>query len=432
MRQKPSPPAAAAGRLGVVVVGAGSLSTSFIAGVLAVRRGLGKAIGALTQLGLLAGPPECPSPVPVGQAVPLSSLNDLAFGVWDILPDSVYRAAVKARVLDRELLDELRDELDAIRPWKGIFDPRYVHRIQATHCRPRQGHRANVAEIDRDLGSFRESAGIERMVLLNAASTEAYQGIEEIHSDLKLFERALGADDERISPAMLYSYAALRQRIPVVNLTPSHAVDIPALLQLSEEMKVPVAGRDLKTGQTLLKTILAPGLKARVLGIAGWYSTNILGNRDGEVLDDPQCLKSKEESKLAALKGILEPDLFPELYGDLVHRVRIDYYPPRGDNKESWDNIDIVGWLGYPMQIKIDFLCRDSILAAPLALDLTLLADLAARSGLRGAQDWLSLYFKNPTVKNGRQVHDLLAQRQMWEDELHRIAGWKANGARGA
>src|SRR2546428_5423637 len=263
MRQKPSPPAAAAGRLGVAVVGAGSLSTSFIAGVLAVRRGLGKPIGALTQLGRLAGPPERPAPVPVGQAVPLSSLNDLAFGVWDILPDSVYRAAVKARVLDRELLDELRDELDAIRPWKGIFDPRYVHRIQATHCRPRQGHRANVAEIDRDLRSFRETAGIDRMVLLNAASTEAYQGIEEIHSDLKLFERALAADDERISPAMLYSYAALRQRIPVVNFTPSHAVDIPALLQLSEELKVPVAGRGLKTRPTPLQTIRGPPVQAR-------------------------------------------------------------------------------------------------------------------------------------------------------------------------
>jgi len=428
MRQKPVPPAAAAGRLGVVVVGAGSLSTSLIAGVLAVRRGLGKPIGALTQLGYVAGPHERPAPVPVGRAVPLSSLDDLVFGVWDILPDSVYRAAVKARVLDEALLEPLKDELESIRPWRGIFDPRYVHRIEATHCRPRQGHLANVAEIEKDIASFRKNSGIARLVLLNAASTEVYQPVEDIHSELKRFERALAADDPRISPAMLYSYAALRQRIPVVNCTPSHAVDIPALVQMAEEMKVPVAGRDLKTGQTLLKTVLAPGFKARALGVAGWYSTNILGNRDGEVLDDPQALKSKEESKMAALKAILDPELFPDLYGDLIHRVRIDYYPPRGDNKEAWDNIDLVGWLGYPMQIKINFLCRDSILAAPLALDLVLLADLAARAGQRGAQDWLSLYFKNPTVSNGRQVHELFAQRQMWENEIRRMAGWTVNG----
>ena len=428
MRQKPVPPAAAAGRLGVVVVGAGSLSTSLIAGVLAVRRGLGKPIGALTQLGYVAGAHEWPAPVPVARAVPLSSLDDLVFGVWDILPDSVYRAAVKARVLDETLLEPLRDELESIRPWRGIFDSRYVQRIEATHCRPRQGHLANVAEIEKDIASFKKSAGIARLVLLNAASTEVYQPVEDIHSDLKLFERALAADDARISPAMLYSYAALRQRIPVVNCTPSHAVDIPALVQMAVEMKVPVAGRDLKTGQTLLKTVLAPGFKARALGVAGWYSTNILGNRDGEVLDDPQALKSKEESKMAALKAILDPELFPDLYGDLIHRVRIDYYPPRGDNKEAWDNIDLVGWLGYPMQIKINFLCRDSILAAPLALDLVLLADLAARAGQRGAQDWLSLYFKNPTVSNGRQIHELFAQRQMWENEIRRLAGWTING----
>jgi len=389
---------------------------------------VGKPIGALTQLGVVSGPQERPGPLPVGQAVPLASLPDLAFGVWDILPDSVYRSAVKAQVLERELLEELRPELDSIRPWRGLFDPRFVHRIEAAHCRARQGHLAGVAEIEKDIRSFREAAGIDRVVLVNAASTEVYQSIEDVHRDLGQFERALAADDVRISPAMLYAYAALKQRVPVVNCTPSHAVDVPALLQMSEEMKVPVAGRDLKTGQTLLKTILAPGLKARGLGIAGWYSTNILGNRDGEVLDDPACLKSKEESKLAALKAILEPELYPDLYGDLVHRVRIDYYPPRRDNKEAWDNIDIFGWLGYPMQIKINFLCRDSILAAPLALDLILLIDLAARAGLRGAQDWLSLYFKNPTVRNGRQVHDLFAQRQIWEDGIRRIAGWTANG----
>ena len=431
MRQKPNRPGPAKGRLGVVVVGAGALSTTLIAGVLAVRRGLGKPIGALTQLGVVTGPPDRPGAVPVGQAVPLASLPDLVFGVWDILPDSVYRSAVKAQVLERELLEELRPELDAIRPWRGIFDPRFVHRIEAAHCRPRQGHLASLAAIEKDITTFREAAGIDRMVLLNAASTEVYHSIDGIHQDLGKFERALAADDEHISPSMLYAYAALKHRIPVVNCTPSHAVDAPALLQMSEEMKVPVTGRDLKTGQTLLKTILAPGLKARGLGIAGWYSTNILGNRDGEVLDDPACLKSKEESKLAALQAILEPELHPDLYGGLVHRVRIDYYPPRRDNKEAWDNIDIFGWLGYAMQIKINFLCRDSILAAPLALDLILLIDLAARAGLRGPQEWLSLYFKNPTIRNGRQIHDLFAQRQLWEDGVRRIAGWMGNG-RGA
>ncbi|HEU4400655.1 MAG TPA: inositol-3-phosphate synthase [Candidatus Polarisedimenticolia bacterium] len=428
MNLEPARPTPASGRLGVLAVGGGALSTTLIAGVLAVRRGLGKPVGSLTQMGRVSGPRAHPDPVPLGQAVPLASLQDLVFGVWDILPDSVYSAAEKAKVLDSDLLRPLREELEAIRPWPGIFDPRYVRRIEATHCRPHMGHLASIAEIEKDIQSFRESAGLNRMVLINTASTEVYHAIADIHGDLRLFERALAKDDERITPSMLYAYAALKRRIPVINCTPSHAVDIPALLQMSEEMKVPVAGRDLKTGQTLLKTILAPGLKARALGLAGWYSTNILGNRDGQVLDDPECLKTKEESKLSVLKGILEPDLYPELYGDLVHRVRIDYYPPRKDNKEAWDNIDIFGWLGYPMQIKINFLCRDSILAAPLALDLVLLADLASRAGLRGAQDWLSLYFKNPTVRNGRPIHDLQAQHRVWEDEVRRLAGWRGNG----
>ena len=426
MRQKRVTPAAAGGRLGVAIVGAGSLTTSLIAGVLAIRHGLGKPIGALTQMGRVQGPLDHPGRMPVSQAVPLASLPDLAFGVWDILPDNVYEAAKKSRVLEPGLIERLRDELESIRPWKGLFSARHIRRIRATHCRPQQGHLASIEAIQTDLEEFRERAGVERLVLLNAASTEVHFPTTALHSDRRLFEAGLKDDDESISPAMLYSYAALRQRVPVVNLTPSHAVDIPALQELSREMNVPVAGRDLKTGQTLLKTILAPGLKARALGVAGWYSTNILGNRDGEVLDDPECLKTKEQSKLASLNEILEPDVFPDLYGGLVHRVRIDYYPPRGDNKEAWDNIDIFGWLGYPMQIKINFLCRDSILAAPLALDLALLIDLAARAGLRGAQDWLSLYFKSPTVRNGRLIHDLPAQRQMWEDEIRRIAGWNA------
>ncbi len=431
MNHETARPAPATGRLGVLAVGMGALSTTLIAGVLAVRRGFGKPVGALTQMGRVAGPPGHPDPVPLGQAVPLASLQDLVFGGWDILPDNVYSAAEKAKVLEGDLLKVLRPELESIRPWRGIFDPRYLRRIEATHSRPRKGHLASVAEVAKDIRSFREATGVERIVVLNSASTEVYHPIGEVHGSLKLFEKGLAADDERITPSMLYAYAALQQRIPVVNCTPSHAVDIPALLEMADEMRVPVAGRDLKTGQTLLKTILAPGLKARALGLAGWYSTNILGNRDGEVLDDPECLRSKQESKLAVLKGILEPELYPDLYGHFVHHVRIDYYPPRKDNKEAWDNVDIFGWLEYPMQIKINFLCRDSILAAPLALDLVLLADLAQRSGLRGTQDWLSLYFKSPTVRNGRPTHDLLAQRQTWEDAVRRIAGWKGNGRNG-
>jgi myo-inositol-1-phosphate synthase len=424
--------APASGRLGVLSVGLGALSTALIAGVLAVRRGLGKPVGALTQMGRVAGPSGRPDPLPVKEAVPLAELADLVFGAWDLLPDDAYAAAEKAKVLEGDLLHELRPELEAIRPWRGIFDARYVHRIDATHVRARRGHLASLAEIDKDIQSFREATGARRLILINTASTEVYHTLDDLHAGLKPFEQGLAKDDDRITPSMLYAYAALRQRIPVVNCTPSHAVDVPALLEMAEELRVPVAGRDLKTGQTLLKTILAPGLKARALGLAGWYSTNILGNRDGEVLDDPLCLKTKEESKLSVLRGILEPSLYPELYGDFVHRVRIDYYPPRKDNKEAWDNIDIFGWLGYPMQIKINFLCRDSILAAPLALDLVLLIDLAHRIGLRGAQEWLSLYFKSPMVSNGRSpVHDLIAQRQSWEDGIRRIAGFKTNGRNG-
>src|SRR5262245_33157148 len=323
-------PAAASGRLGVLVVGAGALSTTFIAGVAAVRRGLGKPIGALTQIGHVPGPDDRSGPVPVHEAVPLAGLGDLAFGVWDILPDSIHRAAVKARVLEDRVLEPLRKELEAIRPWQGIYDRRYIRRIEATHRLPQQGHLKNVAQIERDIEAFRVASRLSRLVMLNEASTEVHQALDQPHAELRRFERALAADDPRLSPAMLYAYAALRRRIPVVNCTPSHAVDIPALRELADEMKVPIVGRDLKTGQTLLKTILAPGFRARALGVSGWYSTNILGNRDGEVLDDPLCLKSKEESKTIGLRSILDPELYPDLYGNLVHRVLIDYYPPRG------------------------------------------------------------------------------------------------------
>jgi len=403
----------------------GSLSTTMIAGVLAVRRGLRKPIGSLALMGQVRGPRGPAGSVPIREAVPLASLDSLIFGGWDILPDDAFLASQKAKVLEKALLDQLRPELEAIRPWRGIFDPRYVRRIKGRHDTTPGGHLASVAKVEKEIGEFREVSQAARIVVLNAASTEAHLQPGDVHGSLKLFEKALAADDERVTPSMIYTYAALRQGAAVVNCTPSHAVDLPALTELALGLRLPLAGRDLKTGQTLLKTILAPGLKARALGVSGWYSTNILGNRDGEVLDDPECLRSKQESKLSVLTSILEPELHPDLYGKLDHLVRIDYYAPRGDEKEAWDSIDIFGWLGYPMQIKINFLCRDSILAAPLALDLALFADLAHRTRLSGPQDWLSLYFKSPMTRGGPPLHDLSVQRQRLEDEIRRIAGWE-------
>jgi myo-inositol-1-phosphate synthase len=398
----------------------GAVSTSFVAGVHAVRRGLGRPFGSLTQMGQMRDADG--TAVPFSEMVPLAGLDDLVFGGWDLLPDDAYAAARKARVLERDLLEELRPELETIRPWKGIFDPRFVRRIEPTHCHAPMPHMKSVETVERDIARFRRSTGAERIVLLFSASTEAHSELCEIHDDRAAFEKALRANDPRISPGMIYAYAALRQGIPVLNGTPSHVADFPALEEMGSAEGVPIAGRDLKTGQTLMKTILAPGLKMRALGIAGWYSTNILGNRDGKVLDDPECFLSKQESKLSVLTGILEPDLNPEMYGDLVHNVRIDYYPPRGDNKEAWDNIDVFGWLGYPMQIKINFLCRDSILAAPLVLDLALLGDLAQRAGESGFIEWLSIFFKSPTVHEGPPVHDLFQQYGMLETAVREIA----------
>jgi myo-inositol-1-phosphate synthase len=417
MREETFRPSTATGPLGVMIVGMGAVSTTLIAGVTAVRHGLGRPFGSLTQMGRIPATGNGASR-PFGQCVPLASLQDLVFGGWDILPDDAYTAAVKARVLDGDLLGRLRPELEAIRPWPGVFDSRYVKRLQPTHSRRHEHLLARVEELQNDMRAFQEERGTKRAVLLYTASTEAHHRIDDVHRDLDAFERGLREDDERISPGMLYGYAALMSGVPVINCTPNHVADVPALIDLARERRLPVAGRDLKTGQTLMKTILAPALKIRALGLEGWYSTNILGNRDGEVLDDPDCLRSKQESKLAVLNGILQPELQPELYGDFAHRVRIDYYPPRRDNKEAWDNIDIFGWLNYPMQIKINFLCRDSILAAPLALDLVLLGDLAHRAKLGGVMEWLSLYFKSPMVGKGEPVHDLFAQYSMLEETV--------------
>jgi len=409
------------GPLGVVVVGMGAVSTSFIAGVHAVRKGLGRPFGSLTQMGRLHDG-EGNGTVPFAELVPLAGLDDLVFGGWDLFPDDAYVSARKARVLDRDLLEELRPELEAIRPWKGIFDPRFVRRIEATHFHAPRSHAASVESVERDIRRFRRSTGASRMVMLFTASTEAHADLGTIHDDPAAFEKALRQDDPRISPGMIYAYAALRQGVTVINCTPNRVADFPAFEEIGASHGIPIAGRDLKTGQTLMKTILAPGLKMRALGVAGWYSTNILGNRDGAVLDDPECFLSKQESKLSVLNGILEPDLYPEMYGDLVHNVRIDYYPPRGDNKEAWDNIDVFGWLGYQMQIKINFLCRDSILAAPLALDLALLGDLAQRAGESGFVEWMSLFFKSPTVHEEPAVHDLFQQYAMLETAMRDIA----------
>ena len=420
-------PEPATGRLGVLIVGLGAIATSLIAGVLAVRRGKGRPVGSLAMMGRVSRP-DGEKDVPISRAVPLAALDDLVFGAWDIVAEDGLAAARAARVLDEDLLQALASDLQAIRPWPGIHDPRYLRNIEANNARPRQTARAAAEQIREDIHAFRRSSGAARLVLLNCASTEAWFPLDETHSNLKAFEAALDKGTDAISPSMIYAWAALKERVPVVNCTPNRCADIPALLDLANELAVPVAGRDLKTGQTLMKTILAPGLKARALGLAGWYSTNILGNRDGAVLDDPASLKAKQESKLSVLEGILQPDLYPDLYGKIEHQVHIDYYPPRRDNKEAWDNIDIFGWLDYPMQIKINFLCRDSILAAPLALDLSLFVDLAQRTGLRGAQEWLSVYFKSPTTRSGKSVHDLFEQRRAFDEALVTLAGWTAPG----
>lgn len=398
MSSQPAP----AGGLGVLLVGLGGVSTTLIAGVAAVKKGLGQPIGSLTQLG------RVPSGELIRELVPLASLDDLVFAAWDIFPENAYEAACAASVLEPALLGLLRDELEVIRPWRAVFDRRHLKRLDGPNVKP--GSPRDLAEAVReDIRSFRKR--VERVVVLFCASTEAYLPPAPAHRSLAAFERGLDAGDAAISPSMIYAYAAIMEGAPYANASPSLAVDIPGLVELATVRHVPIAGKDLKTGQTLLKTLIAPGLKARLLGIRGWYSTNLLGNRDGLVLADPQSCKTKELSKQKALEQLLEAEVYPLLYGELCQHVQIDYYPPRGDSKEGWDSIDLFGWLGYPMQLKINFLCRDSILAAPLVLDLALFLDLAARSGRSGIQDWLSFYFKSPMHARGSHPeHDLAVQ----------------------
>ena len=417
----------AKGKIGVLTPGMGAVATTFFAGVEAVRRGLGQPFGSLTQLGTIRLGKRTESRVPkINEFVPLASLDDLVFGGWDIFPDTAYQAAIKAGVLERSLLDNLRPFLNSIRPMKAVFDQNYVKRLDGPNVKKAKTKWDLALKLKDDIAQFKEKNNCDRLIMVWCASTEVYRKPAEIHRDAASFVRGLKANHEDIPPSMIYAYAAITSGIPFANGAPNLTVDIPAMTELAQSNQVPVCGKDFKTGQTLMKTIVAPGLKARMLGVDGWFSTNILGNRDGEVLDDPESFKTKEESKLGVLEYILQPQVYPQLYGKLYHKVRINFYPPRGDNKEGWDTIDIFGWLGYPMQIKIDFLCRDSILAAPIVLDLVLFLDLARRAKMRGIQEWLSFYFKSPMcAPELYPEHDLFIQLMKLKNTLRWLKGEK-------
>jgi myo-inositol-1-phosphate synthase len=415
----------AKGKLGVLLVGMGAVSTTTIAGTLAVRRGLAKPIGALTQMGTvrLGRRTEGRSPL-IKDFVPLVPLDDVVFGGWDIFEDNSYEAAKTAGVLDEDLLNQIRPELERIRPMPAVFDRRYVKRLDGPNVKKGKNKRELAEALRDDIRRFKADNQVDRLVLIWCGSTEVFMTESEAHANVDTFEKGLAANDESIPSSMVYAYAALKEGVPYANAAPNLSVDVPALLQLAQETGSPICGKDLKTGQTLIKTIIAPGLKARLLGVQGWYSTNILGNRDGEVLDDPESFKTKEESKKSVLDYILQPNLYPDLYEKLCHVVRINYYPPRGDNKEGWDNIDIFGWLGYPMQLKINFLCRDSILAAPIVLDVALFLDLAKRANMGGIQEWLSFYFKSPMHAPGLYPeHDLFIQLMKLKNTLRYMKG---------
>lgn len=416
----------AKGKLGVLIVGLnGAVSTTFLAGVMAVKRGSAEPIGSLTQMGTirLGKRTEHRSPM-IKEFVELARLDDLVFGGWDIRNETCYASAVQAGVLGSEHLSGIRKELESLKPMKGVFDQFYVKRLKGSHIKKGKTKFELMEQLRKDIRDFKTSKKIDRCVLVWCGSTEIFIGLNAVHKDLKKFEEGMRNNHAAIAPSMLYAYAALKEAVAFANGAPNLTVDAPALIELSKKLQVPIAGKDFKTGQTLLKTVLAPMLKARLLGLNGWFSSNILGNRDGEVLDDPESFKTKEESKLSVLEGILQPELYPKLYKDYYHKVRINYYPPRGDNKESWDNIDIFGWMGYPMQMKVNFLCRDSILAAPIVLDLVLFMDLAQRAGKKGIQEWLSFYFKSPMVAPGLYPeHDLFIQLMKLKNTLRHLMG---------
>jgi myo-inositol-1-phosphate synthase len=417
--------APATGKLGILVPGMGAVATTFIAGVEAVKRGLGQPVGSLTQLATIRlGKRTDNRTPPIKEFVPLAPLECLTFGTWDIFEDNAYEAAVHADVLQRPMLDQLKEPLSAIKPMKAVFDPEYVRRIHGPNVKA-GGTKKDLAEaLMQDIQDFKKQNGCSRMVMIWCGSTEVHHKPAAVHQNIEAFERGLEANDPDIAPSQIYAYAALKLGVPYANGAPNLTTDVPALQSLARENGVPICGKDFKTGQTFMKTLLAPGLKSRMLGINGWFSTNILGNRDGEVLEDPGSFKTKEETKLSVLEQILQPNLYPMLYKDLYHAVRINYYPPRGDAKEGWDNIDIFGWLGYPMQIKIDFLCRDSILAAPLVLDLVLFLDLAQRAGMKGIQEWLSFYFKGPMTAEGLYPeHDIFIQLMKLKNTLRWMQG---------
>jgi myo-inositol-1-phosphate synthase len=409
-----------AGRLGVLTVGLGAVATTFMAGVEQIRRGRAKPVGSLTQMARmrLGATPGDAAPL-LRDVVPLATLDDLVFGAWDPIADDALAAARAAGVLDARDLDPVADFLRGIVPMPAAFDPRYVPRIDGPNVKRARSTRDIVEELRQDIRDFRARHELERVVMISCASTETHARAGAAHASLQQLERALDRSDDALTPSMLYAYAALMEGVPFANGAPNLTVDVPAMVELAHAREVPISGKDFKTGQTWLKTVIAPAIRARLLGLSGWFSMNILGNRDGEVLDDPASFRAKEESKLRVLDAILQPELFPELYGDYSHQVRINYYPPRGDNKEGWDTVDIFGWLGYPMQMKINFLCRDSILAAPIVLDLALFSDFAARAGMCGVQDWLSFYYKSPMAAAGSAPeHDFFQQYARLNDAL--------------
>ena len=420
--------APAKGKLGVMLPGMGAVATTFVAGVEAIRKGLAKPIGSLTQMGTIRLGKRTDGRSPkLKEFVPLAGLDDLVFTGWDIFEDDMYSAATNAGVLERDLLDKIKPLLSSVKPRKAVFDHNYVKNIDGPNVKKGNNKMDLAEQVRDDIRDFKKTSGASRLITAWCGSTESYIEPTAAHQSLKAFEKAMTQNDENIAPSMIYAYASLMEGVPFANGAPNLTVDIPVMHELARQNEAPICGKDFKTGQTLIKTILAPGFKARMIGLNGWFSTNILGNRDGEVLEDPGSFKTKEESKLSVLEHILQPELYPDLYGKFSHKVRINYYPPRGDNKEGWDNIDIFGWLGYPMQIKVDFLCRDSILAAPIVLDLVLFLDLAKRSSeLRGIgiQEWLSFYFKSPMTAPGLYPeHDLFIQLMKLKNTLRHLKG---------
>ena len=423
--RRPANIAPTKGKLGILTPGMGAVSTTLMAGVELVRQGASSPVGSLTQMGTIRLGKRNEARVPkIKDLVPLTDLKDLFFGGWDVYPDDAYQAATKAGVLDAKDLAKVQKFLKNICPMKAAFDQNYVKNLQGSNVKKGKTKFDLAEQIREDIRDFKKKNKLDRLVMVWCASTEVFMRAEEVHQDMASFEKAMKSNHPAIAPSMLYAYAAISEGVPFANGAPNLTVDIPALENYAKSKNVPIGGKDFKTGQTLMKTVLAPAFKARMLGLHGWFSTNILGNRDGEVLDDPGSFKTKEESKLGALEYILQPKIYPELYDQFYHKVRINYYPPRGDNKEGWDNIDIFGWLGYPMQIKLDFLCRDSILAAPIVLDLALFMDLAQRAGMRGIQEWLSFYFKSPMcARELYPEHDLFIQLMKLKNTLRWMVG---------